>query len=352
MQRTRPLLIITIILAIAAFALFMWKSDKINTNTSGEFMVEDTTSVTKIVLTDKSNKSVTLDRKGLSQWHLNKNQQANIESINNILTAIANLEVKAFVENLKQEEVIKELKDNSTNIEIYQERYLIRIGAFNFFPFERKVKSFKIGQLTEDNDGFYAMIEDSDTPVILYKPRLDAFRSSPFSVHEEDWRINKVFNKNIEDIKSIKVEFFEEPNESFIVESSGNKNFTLKQLTGNRLISHYDTLELVSYLNSFKDIRYEKTYESNPSFKYELTNDSKPVHQVTLKGTDGSEQEIKTFKLPLEHPEINEFDGSQVLYDRDRMIGLINGKDMVVLQLFVFDNILVPLSSFTRQNIP
>jgi len=51
----------------------------------------------------------------------------------------------------------------------------------------------------------------------------------------------------------------------------------------------------------------------------------------------------------LPEPEIDVFDGSTVFFDRDRMYALINDdEDFVLIQYFVFDKILRPLSFFTR----
>lgn len=348
MQRTRPLLIITILLAIVALVLFVISSDNTSDKNISEFSVEDTASISKIILTAKHKQSIVLERKDSSSWKLNKEHVANNEAILVMLSTITNLEVKEIVPRHIQEQVIQDINKNSTTVEIYQQKYLLKIGAFSFFPFERKLKTFLIGESNENDDGILAKMEKSDIPVILFKPVQEIFVSSPFSVREEDWKIHTIFNKDIEEIQNVKVEFFEEPEESFEVESDLNKDFKLKRLLDNKQILNYDTLELISYLSSFKNIIYEKTLSESTSLKKEY-NLKTPVHQITLINKDNSKQTVKTYRLPLEKPIINEFDGSEILFDRDRMIGLINDKDLVILQLFVFDNILVPLSTFTRQ---
>jgi hypothetical protein len=272
--------------------------------------------------------------------------------VESLLSDILNLEVKEIVSRSLHKEVLQDLNTNSVHVKIYQQRYLLKIGAFSFFPYESEVRSFKVGESTNDKTGLYAVTDDSEFPVILYKPGSGIFKSRTFSTVEEDWKVNKVFDKDPEEIRSIKVEFFEEPSESFIIESVDDKGFSLRRLTDNSLVTNYDTLELISYVNSFKDIRYERAYSFENKSKDEFVSQSIPVHQVTVTSKDGEEQKIKTYKLLLPTPEINEFDGSKIIYDRDRMIGLINENDLVVLQLFVFDNILIPLSSFTRQTIP
>lgn len=348
MQRTRPLLIITILLTLAALLLFIINTDNTSDKNISEFSVEDTSSISKVILTSKDKHSITLERKDSSRWELNKEQVANNEAVTLMLSTIANLEVKGIVPRSMQEQVIQDLNKNSTTVEIYQQRYLLKIGAFSFFPFERKLKTFLIGKLTENNEGLLAKMEKSEIPVILFKPVQEIFVSSPFSARIEDWKIHTIFNKDIEEIQNVKVEFFEEPEESFEIESDLNKGFKLIKLVDNKEILNYDTLELISYLSSFKNIMYEKSLSESTSLKKEY-NLGTPVHQVTLVNKDNNKQIVKTYRLPLEKPIINEFDGSEILFDRDRMIGLINDKNLVILQLFVFDNILVPLSTFTRQ---
>jgi len=81
--------------------------------------------------------------------------------------------------------------------------------------------------------------------------------------------------------------------------------------------------------------------------KMDSIMNSAPKHIITLETNDGQKQSIRTFVRLLPEPEIDIFDGSLITYDLDRMYGLVNDTDFVVVQFFVFDKILIPLSGFT-----
>lgn len=349
MRKNKNILIITIILAIVASVLLVNRSNKTLSDDFSEFAITDTASVSRIFMADKSDNKVLLERNTDGTWQLNGKYQAHVENMNTFLTTICNLEIREPVAKAAHNNILKLLSAKSVKVEIYQDAYRINIGRFKFFPYEKIAKTYYIGDATMDNIGTFALLEGADKPVVLYMPGLRGYVATRFSTLESDWRVHTVFNKKLPEIKEIRMEFIEKPAESFRVVNNNDQSLSLFRLSDNQLISRYDTMQLMSFVNSFRNIRYELLLNDMKQVRKDSIMGSLPLHIITLELKDGSKQTAKTFGRKLPVPEIDVFDGSIVSHDRDRMYALINNEqDFVIVQFFVFDKILLPLSFFIR----
>ncbi len=354
MRKNRNILIIALILAIVAAILLLNRSKKTLSADISEFSVTDTASVSRIFMADKSDNKVLLERTKEGKWTLNGKYDVHVENLNTFLQTICNLQVREPVARAAHNNIIKLLSTKSVKVEIYQNSHRIRLGNYRFFPYEKLTKTYYIGDATMDNVGTYALIEGADTPVVLYMPGLRGYVATRFSTLESDWRVHTVFNKKLPEIKEIKLEFLENPEESFKVINNNNQNLSLFRLIDNQKINRFDTLQLMSLVNAFRNIRYEVLINDMDAVKKDSIVKSLPLHRVTIELNDGTKQTAKTFGRKLPVPEIDVFDGSTVTHDRDRMYALVNNdQDFVIVQYFVFDKILLPLSFFTgQQNQP
>ena len=349
MNKTKITLLVALLLAIVAgFVIFNKSNSTLEKGLRG-FSVSDTASITKIFLSDKADHSILLERQKSGKWLLNKDFNAHSDNINTFLLTVANLAVREPVAKAAHNNILTLLSARSVKVEIYQNSYRLNIGQYKFFPYEKLTKTYYIGDATMDNNGTYALMEGSNTPVVLFMPGLRGYIASRFSTAENDWREHTVFNKKLPEIESITVEFPDQPEESYKVINKNNSALELVRLADNKTLAAYDTLQLMAFVNAFKNIRYEALFNDMEVSRKDSISGVTPTHIITLKAVDGSIQDVKTFPRMLPEPEIDVFDGSTVTFDRDRMYAYINNeKDFVLIQYFVFDKILLPLSSFTR----
>jgi len=350
MRKNKIILIITLLLAVLAGFLVLNKSKSTLQKEISDFAVPDTASVTRIFMSDKANNEVLLERRPDGSWSLDGKYDAHVENVNIFLATIANLEVREPVARAAHNNIVSLLATRSVKVEIYQQSYRIRLGKYKFFPYEKLAKTYYIGDATMDNAGTFALLEGADTPVIIYLPGLRGFVATRFSTAKTDWRVHTVFNKKLPEINDITVEFTQKPEESFKVVNNNNKSLGLIRLSDNQIIPRFDTLLLMSFVNSFRNIRYETLLNDMNAHKKDSIVSSTPLHRITLNLNDGSTQSATTFGRMLPVPEIDVFDGSTITYDRDRMYALVNkDQDFVLVQFFVFDKILIPLSAFERK---
>ena len=73
------------------------------------------------------------------------------------------------------------------------------------------------------------------------------------------------------------------------------------------------------------------------------------VHQLTLVNKDGKATEMKTFTKKVES--VFDIPETEWEVDRDRMYGLVNdGRDLVLIQNYIFDKVLKGLSYYEAGN--
>ncbi|MFA4851807.1 MAG: DUF4340 domain-containing protein [Bacteroidales bacterium] len=348
MKKTKLTLIITITLAIIALFFIYTTTKSTIPKALKDFAIADTSLVTKIFLTDKSNNKVILEKKAPGKWSVNNKYTVSNGMITVLLKTIMMLEVKSPVAKSARNNVIKRLASSSVKIEIYQTVYRIDFRGIKLFSHEKLVKTYYVGDATMDNMGTFMLIEDSDEPFIMHIPGFRGFLNSRYSTIENDWRDHTLFNIDIPNIRSVKLEFPSGAENSYEIVNIGDVHFTLTALSPEMQITDYDTLRLYDFLSTFRDIRYESIITDTILHNKDSIVATIPFHILTVTDMSGKKAIVKTFhKKPNEGE--TEPDGSITLYDKDRLYALFNNdKDFALIQFYVFDNILRPLPYFIK----
>jgi hypothetical protein len=306
------------------------------------FAIADTAAVTKIFMVDKNNRSVLLVKEAPGKWLLNKQLQAQNFNVTMLLRTMKDLTVRYPVALAARENVIRRMATISRKVEIYQNSH--RINLFNsikLFPYEKLARVYYVGDATQDNMGTYMQMEGADQPYVVFLPSLRGFIYPRFSTDEDDWRDQTIFRTPIQDFASVKIEFMEEPEESFIVEADEIGQLSLKLLGSDQTVP-YDTLRLLQFVTSFKDIRYESILNNKLDQEYIDSVTSQPVaHYITLTDRNGDVVTVETYRKGG-FRELYDVDGTTLEpFDLDRLYAYLNGReDFVLIQYFVFDKVL------------
>jgi hypothetical protein len=351
MKKNKLTFIITIVLL--AVALFLVYTATKSTIPKGprDFAVEDTTIITKIFLTDKTNKSVLLDRQGKGAWTVNHKFQASPELLNIFTRTLYKLEVKSPVAKAARNNVIKRLSSLAIKVEIYQTVYRIDLWGLKLFPHEKLTKTYYVGDNTQDLLGTYMLMDGYEEPFVVYIPGFNGFLSTRYSTIENDWRDHSVFSVELPNIKSLKIEFPSSPDSSFIAENVGKVNFKLTALKSNTVVSDYDTIKLLDCLSAFHDIKFELMINDSKAHNKDSVINSTPFHIITLTDIAGNTTVVKTFHKAYTPGQMDDIDGIPSKYDRDRLYAQLNGgKDFALIQFYVFDRILHPLPYFLKSH--
>jgi hypothetical protein len=348
MKKNKLILVITIILVLVAVFFIINVTKSTLSKSCSSFAVEDTSLVTKIFLTDKSNNKVILERVTPGNWSVNNKYTASNDLINIFLKTLLRIEVKSPVAKAARDNTIKRLAAISKKVEIYQTVYRIDLWGLKLFPHEKLVKTYYVGDATQDNLGTYMLMEDCEEPYIMHIPGFRGFLNSRYSPLEVDWRDHTMFNLEIPDIKSVKLEFPSSPESSFSITNEGKTKFSLTALNSNTTIANYDTLKLLDYLSYFTEIKYEYLITNFTEHNKDSVIKTTPLHILTLTDMSGKITTVKIFHKPAPSDQ-SETSDSIAKFDLDRLYALINdGKDFVMIQYYVFDNILKPLTYFIK----
>jgi hypothetical protein len=350
MRKNRITLIIVLILLLVAAGLFLTNSYSTLRKDVSDFSIQDTASITKIFLADKNNNEVTLERNPAGGWQVDGKYIAQEAKMSSFLKTLKDLEVRAPVPLAARNNVITRMAVIAKKIEIYQ--VAPRINLFNkikLFPHEKLTKVYYIGDVTQDNQGTYMLMEGEEEPYIVYIPGFRGFVSTRYSALKADWRDFTVFHTPINQIKAIKVEFPGNPAEGYEFEVKDNQNIILRSLMDNRVLESYDTIRALNFLTGFEDIRFESLLAHLLEKEYiDSVSASVPKTVITLTDRAGAVNQVKIFEKKSFAPTYSEDGATLEPLDMDRAYALVNdGEDFVLIQYYVFGRVTRTLGFLT-----
>ncbi len=351
MKKQSVIIIGMIILVIIAIVVITSTRYTTLDNNESAFAVDDTTSITRIFIADKKTNEVLLSRSN-NGWVLNNKYTANKKIVELLLATLKKIKVKAPVSIASHDNVVKRLASSSIKVEVYQMVYRINIfDKIKLFQHEKLTKVFYVGGSTQDNLGTYMLMEGADRPYIAYVPSFRGYLSTRFSPIPDDWKSHVVFNKKLSDIKSVQLELGREQENSFRVDIiDGLNSYEITALQTGERIEEYDTLRLLNFLTSFRDLRYETRLNNIRSIiMIDSVTNSPSLYELTLIDQNNDTTFVKMFEKKEATEEESGMDFKFIPIDHDRFYALVNdGEDFVLMQYYSFDKVLMPLSYYKK----
>ncbi|MBL4623808.1 MAG: hypothetical protein JKY42_01505, partial [Flavobacteriales bacterium] len=208
------------------------------------YAIKDTSAITKIFLADKRGNEILLERETVKKWHVNKEFIARQDGINNLLDVIARVEIKTPINKAAYETIVKRIASSGVKVEICTDS-------------DSPSKVYYVGGPSQDHTGTEMLLKGSSTPHLTYIPGIYGFLTPRYFVNINEWKDRAIFKYEYGEIAKIKVEYPQDPTESFEITDLGNSTFSLLDLTKNVEVSQYDTLALLDYIARFQNIHYE-----------------------------------------------------------------------------------------------
>lgn len=326
--------IVFILTIVAIYLITNYKTGTIKKELK-DFAVKDTTQITKIFLADMSGNKVLLENVSPGVWTVNGKDLARKDAIKTLLYTIQNIEPYAPVPKAAYNNIVKQLSSLSTKVEIYSG--------------DEVIKTYYVGGNTPDNLATYMMLEGSAAPFAVHIPGFNGFLSTRYFTDPVLWKSTALFAYSPRDIASIRVEYPQRPEASFLITAERNDNYSVTALKDNRKVLDVDTAAVKNYLLHFRNINYEGVEgQLSKSFVDSVTATS-PLHVITITDNKGKVKTLRTFlKRPMR--EILDENGKKIEFDVDRMYGQIDNSDkLVLLQYFIFDKILRPVYDFEQK---
>jgi len=336
MKKNRLTIIVVILLVLVSLYFMLFKS---GFSTIGQkdndFAVKDTGSITKIFIANKNNQSVTLTRQSKGQWMVNNHFIARADCINTLLYTINMVTMKDVIDPHSWNTVLKNLSATAIKVEVYEG--------------DNRVKVYYVGQETADELGTYMLLANPETeenfkqPYITYIPGFDGYLTTRYFIKEEDWRDRTIFQYYPYDLKSISIEY-PGADSSFRITIAGKNRFVIDNPQTNQKARSFDTMAVKQYLTYYQSIDWEVTA---PLTKKDSIINSPPVAIMRVEDVKGKVTTLKLFHRKAAETQQEKYN-IDYKYDPDRLFALVNDKDFVLVQYFVFGKILQPVSYFFR----
>ncbi len=356
-KKTVAIVLCCLILAIGCLFLILSKSGAIGKNkpTSELFAVKDTNNITKIFIADMTGMHSLLVRHD-DGWYVQDSVKAMPQKVNDLLATIHNITLQQIVANTAQSNINKMMSVNSIKVEIYQNAPKFKLFGIPFFTKNRNVKTYYMGPSTMDNVANFAILEGFDEPCIVHIPGFRGFLTPFYAYNPVEWYSCDLFDTKITRIQSLLVEDFEHPEESFYVEKTGTRFFSLYNFK-NEQITDYDTVKLLDMLSEYRDKNYERYISDMPDSKKDSIIRFNHFKTITLTDVDGKKTTLEMYRKMEPDPYYLDaiIGGVERMedepYNRDKFYAMLNGDNshLVQCQYFHFERQIQPLSYFLKQ---
>lgn len=325
---------ILILVLLAATSAFFFLKKREKPSVSKMFAVEKPEEIDKIIISNKVDGKVTLEKKD-NKWKVNGKYDAYSPAIELLLfETLSKVRVKGPVPANARLNVISAMATLSTKVEIFVKG--------------EKVNEFYVGQPTNDMGGTYMYKSGSKDPYITHIPGFDGFLSTRFPAIEKEWIDKVIFDFKPEEIKSVSVSYPENFNEDFeIIRKNKKGDFDIyanqKAVIGK---VYYPTVKL--YFEKFQNIYCEGFAQFTKSKKDSLAK-ATPYCIIIITDYNNSKTELKIYKRKVYEKMHGLYDnkGNQLAYDPVRYNAILNNTDRVlIIQDIVFNSIMLKYSDF------
>ena len=357
MKKQKLYLIVACLLAVLSVLVIVYKSGGFKKsgnfkNLSTILAIEDTSTVTRIFLADMFENRVLLSKTNAG-WMVDCEKPASHIRITELLATLNSLRVAQPVAKAAHHSTIRMLATSSTKVEVYAKEPLFKIFGRPFFTKERLIKTYFLGDATQNNMGSFAILDGLPEPYIIYMPGFRGYVTPQFSPKPEDWYSHLVFDTKITRIQKASFIDFENPENSFSVEKSGARTFTLFD-AHNNIVSDYDTTLLINMLSEFRQRYYEQFLPKIPPSLKDSVLQFNFFKIISVTDVDNKTTTMKLYHL-INTGELYESGNliSEVYHEinQDRCYATFNENtdEIYTIQFFHFDRQIQPFSYYLKK---
>ncbi|MCH2215718.1 MAG: DUF4340 domain-containing protein [Flavobacteriales bacterium] len=330
-------ILLLIVLALAIVALYLSSSDNpfiTDGIEQSDFAIEDTSSVGKIVIADRSGRIVKLTKEE-GEWVLNEKYPARFDAVETLLKTFINIYIQRPVPKETVEQVSKVMASSAKKVEIYDlENDLI--------------KTWYVGHATMDKKGTYMLLETpkygkSSAPFIMDMKGFIGMLNTRFFLDENEWRNTLLLSYPEMDINKIEVEYPTDFGSSFSIEYFGENEILL--FDGNdQKIPVFDTALVKDYMLNYRKLSFANFRTGLSKLKMDSIKSLTPYQVIRITDASG-EYEFKLWPKRGDADALNIHMDSLGI-DRQQVYASFNGGDLALAQRFMWDNFRAPLRAF------
>lgn len=357
MKRQKVYLILACLLALLSIFAIVYKKGGFNKSLNSKkismvFAIKDTTTITRVFMADMFGNKVLLT-KSPEGWRVDNHKFAATYKIKDLLATLTAIRVAQHIPQAGHQTIIERLAVNSTKVEVYETKPLFTLFKQPFFTKERLLKTYYFGDATPTNLGSYALVEGLSEPYVIYKPGFRGYVAPIFSPDPIEWYSQQVFSTKLTRIQNASFVDLETPENSFYVQKSGPRSFTL--FDGNKqVVPDYDTTLLINMLSEFRERNYETFFSKmSPSLKDSIIQ----FNFFKIISITDIDEQTTTMKLYHQMNTGSLYMGDDLIeevyheFDKDRCYATFNDNtdEIFTIQYFHFDRQIQPLSYYLKK---
>jgi hypothetical protein len=292
-------------------------------NSGSNFAVKDIENITRIELSDRDNQLI-LSKTEDVQW-LVSSFPANMRNISNLKKILADIEV--------QYPLPKMYNSAYSNEKITSEGIYIKA-----FKGKNVMKSYYL--LFTDTEGVetIGLMEGSQKPFVLKLPGQDIDFSDYIVAEQGFWENNILFSFKPGEIKYIKIDNKEDPNNSFSVKIADS--ISLFDTNGKDIT--FDKNKMSAYLSYFGNISFDSNLNISEDEKQKIIS-IEPLYTITI---ESSTENTVCYIIPIIDNNIDDY-GNSLVYNRDFFNIVIPQKNIFAKARWLeFDILLEELNYF------
>lgn len=346
-KRNIILLPITAVIVIAAVIVTLSLSR--STTIDQDFHIDDTLSITKIFLADKENNEVTLTHQSDGRWMVNGTWDASQPLVDLLLETLNTMRIRQQVNKSKVPNVIKDIATHGIKVEIYQNDPFINWfgGRIKLFYHEKLTRTYYVGRETKDMMASYMFRQGDEKPFEIHIPGFRGFLTPRFIADPLKWRSHLIVDLDVHEIAQVELEIPQEETESFAIvrESDG---FAFERLHPRQRMNGFDTARVAQMLSSFTWLNFDEFASIVPNSFADSCVSGEPRAVLRITDTAGVTHELKTYIKYTNPDDLANMPDSAMyeVFDLNRLYAIFDNRDTVLIQYYVFDNILQPASYF------
>ena len=214
----------------------------------------------------------------------------------------------------------------------------------------KNTKTYFIGSPTSDHYGTYMLLEKngkkSSEAYVMHLPGFNGFLESRFYTEIKDWKHTGVYTMNPENIKQIKVEHYESPEDSYVItQADGRFDFTTIDGVP---VGDYNLTLLQNYVRTYEKIFYNQIGDYTET-QVDSIKKEDPTYIVSV--TDNADNVKQVFFTLKETGEtMDSIIGKAIAYDVNMIHGYYpEGEEIYLFQYFSLGNMFAKKSYFIQK---
>lgn len=352
-KRKKNIIIVSIAVVLAIVAVWVALRGLRTATFEQDYHIEDISSVCRVYISDKENNNVLLERNDAdSTWLVDGKYEASQPMVDLMLETLHTMRIRQQVNKNAVSNVIKRISTSSVKVEVYQRKPFINWfgGRLQLFPRTKLTTTYFIGFETQDQMASHIYRKGDKLPYIIHIPGFRGFLAPRFPTAATAWRSHRIAAVDIKHLSRVELTIPACPEESFAIYREGD-DFRMELTSPRRPIDGFDTMRVAQLLSSFTNLNFDEYASAVPNANPDSSLAQAPRAILRITDTDGNTHEVKTY-IKYQNPDDHRAMPDESMYemfDVNRLYAIVDNTDTVLIQYYIFDNILQPASYFRGQ---